>query len=112
MYDFYAASNLARYFREAGLGEVRTQTFLAHGERLDHPPFWHAFLVQQIPLFVHAGLLTAAQGEAFVADLEALEARGDFRASFVKMRQWGTTRDHRVMDIHRLARRQRFGLDF
>jgi ubiquinone/menaquinone biosynthesis C-methylase UbiE len=83
VYDFWAAPNLPRYFREAGLTDVRTRAFLAYGERLDHPPFWRAFLIQQVPLFVHAGLLGAGDGDAFVADLEALDARGEFRGSFV-----------------------------
>jgi hypothetical protein len=36
---FYAAFTLARYVREAGPGEIPTQSFLAPGERLNHPPF-------------------------------------------------------------------------
>jgi ubiquinone/menaquinone biosynthesis C-methylase UbiE len=83
VYDFHAAPNLARYFRAAGLADVRTRAWLAYGERLDEPPFWRAFLVEQIPLFVHAGLLAPEDGQAFQADLEALDAQGAFRAAFV-----------------------------
>jgi ubiquinone/menaquinone biosynthesis C-methylase UbiE len=83
VYDFWAAHNLPRYFREAGLSEIRTRAFLAYGDRLDQPPFWRAFLVEQIPLFVHAGLLSAEDGEAFRRDLQTLDARGEFRGSFV-----------------------------
>jgi ubiquinone/menaquinone biosynthesis C-methylase UbiE len=83
LYDYLAAPNLARYFTEAGLTEVRTRAYLAHGERLDEPPFWRRFLVDQLPLFVGAGLLGAAEAEALAADLQALDQRGLFRASFV-----------------------------
>jgi SAM-dependent methyltransferase len=83
VYDFCAAPNLRRYFREAGLTQVRTQVFHAHGERLDDPPFWRTFLIRQAPLFVQAGLLDPDDAQAFSADLEALDTRGDFQASFV-----------------------------
>jgi ubiquinone/menaquinone biosynthesis C-methylase UbiE len=88
--DYRAAPNLARYFAQAGLQQVRTRTYLAHTDRLGDPPFWRAFLVEQLPLFVGAGLLQPEEAEALGTDLQALDARGWFRASFVVYTAVGT----------------------
>jgi hypothetical protein len=85
-----AAPNPAWYFAQAGLQQVRTRAYLAHTDRLGDPPFWRAFLVEQLPLFVGAGLLQPEEAEALGADLQALDARGWFRASFVVYTAVGT----------------------
>jgi ubiquinone/menaquinone biosynthesis C-methylase UbiE len=90
VYDFDAPANLTRYFHEAGLAHVETRAYLAHARSLDEHPFWRAFLIDQIPLFVAAGRLAAEDGRAFVADLEALDSRGEFSASVVVLTAAGT----------------------
>ena len=83
MYAYDVSANLARHFHAAGLAEVQTRAFLAHAESLDERPFWRAFLVAQMPMFVHAGMLAAEEADALVADMEELSRRGEFSASFV-----------------------------
>ncbi len=83
IHDFLACPNLALYFRTAGFRDVQTRAYLAHARSLDEHPFWRRFLVDQMPLLVHAGLLARDEGEALAADLEELNRRGEFRASFV-----------------------------
>jgi ubiquinone/menaquinone biosynthesis C-methylase UbiE len=82
-YDYFVSLNLARHFHSAGLKDVRTQAFLAHTDSLDAPPFWRAFMVQQMPMFVHAGLIEESTARSVLADLESLHAKGEFSASFV-----------------------------
>jgi ubiquinone/menaquinone biosynthesis C-methylase UbiE len=81
VYDPMVAPNLARHLRAAGLRDVRARAYLASASGLGEHPFWRAFLIDQIPLFVHAGLLGEEEGEALRADLEELDARGVFAAS-------------------------------
>src|SRR5438045_8208488 len=57
VYDLNVSANLARHFHAAGLTDVRTTAYLAHTSSLDAHPFWRAFLIHQLPLFVHAGLI-------------------------------------------------------
>jgi hypothetical protein len=71
VYDYQVSANLARHFRAAGLKKIRTQAFLAHTDSLDDPP-WHAFIVEQMPMFIHAGLIEEPQPRAFLSDVEAL----------------------------------------
>lgn len=82
-YDYPVSANLARHFHAAGLRDVQTEAFLAHTSSLDAHPFWRAFIVHQMPMFVHAGLIGEGITQTFLADLEELEARGEFSASFV-----------------------------
>jgi ubiquinone/menaquinone biosynthesis C-methylase UbiE len=79
---FFVSANLARHFHAAGLKNVRTQAFLAHTTSLDDPP-WRAFIVHQMPMFIHAGLIEEPQARAFLSDVEALNKAGNFSASFI-----------------------------
>jgi ubiquinone/menaquinone biosynthesis C-methylase UbiE len=83
VYNYLAAPSLAYYFKKAGLQDVRTRVYVAEGERLETPPFWRAFLVDQLPLFVGAGVLPMEEAEALAAELQALDAEGCFRASLM-----------------------------
>lgn len=83
VYDYFVSCNLARHFLAAGLANVRTAAFLAHTDSLDAHPFWRAFIVQQMPMFVHVGLIEEAAARDFIADLEGLDAKGEFSASFI-----------------------------
>jgi len=65
------------------LTDVRTEAFLAHTDNLDAHPFWRAFIVHQMPMFVHVGLIDEAVAQAFLADIESLNARRAFSASFI-----------------------------
>src|SRR5947209_10556968 len=80
--DYTIAANLSREFRAAGLQDVKTRTSVAHADSLDEHPFWRAFLIHQLPMFIHAEVLDAALGQALAEDLEALSASGTFHASF------------------------------
>jgi ubiquinone/menaquinone biosynthesis C-methylase UbiE len=82
VYDYQVSANLARHFHAAGLKNVRTQAFLAHTTSLDDPP-WRAFIVHQMPMFIHAGLIEEPQARAFLSDVEALNKAGNFNASFI-----------------------------
>jgi ubiquinone/menaquinone biosynthesis C-methylase UbiE len=82
-YDYFVSLNLARHFHFAGLKDVRTGVFLAHADNLDAHPFWRAFIVQQMPMFIHAGLINEPSARAFLADLEALNNKGEFSVSFI-----------------------------
>jgi hypothetical protein len=90
VYDYGVSVNLVRHFHDAGLSDVHTRAYLAHADSLDAHPFWRAFLVQQMPLFVQAGLISDEDGNAVVADLEALNRRGEFSASFIVQSAVGT----------------------
>ena len=83
VYDYFVSANLARHFMAAGLTDVRTEAFLAHTDNLDAHPFWRAFIVHQMPMFVHVGLIDEAVAQAFLADIESLNARRAFSASFI-----------------------------
>jgi len=82
-YDYFVSLNLARHFHAAGLKDIRRNAFLAHTNNLDAHPFWRAFIVEQMPMFIHAELIQEAEARAFLADLQALNAAGEFSASFV-----------------------------
>ena len=82
--------NLARHLHSAGLKDVRTKVVLAHADNLDAHPFWRAFIVQQMPMFIHAQLIEEATAQAVLADLEALNAKGEFSASFIVQAAVGT----------------------
>ena len=90
MYDYFVSGNLVRHFHSADLSDVRTEAFLAHTDSLDAHPFWRAFIVHQMPMFVHAGLIEDAPAQAFVADLEELNAKREFSASFIVQAAVGT----------------------
>jgi ubiquinone/menaquinone biosynthesis C-methylase UbiE len=90
VYEYFISCNLARHFRAAGLKDVRTEAFLAHTDNLDAHPFWRAFIVQQMPMFIHAGLIEEATAQAFLADLEELNAKREFSASFMVQAAVGT----------------------
>jgi ubiquinone/menaquinone biosynthesis C-methylase UbiE len=90
VYDYFVSSNLARHFQAAGLTNVRTEAFLAHTDRLDAHPFWRAFIVHQMPMFIHVGLIEEATAHAFLADIESLNATGAFSASFIVQAAVGT----------------------
>ena len=89
-YDYFVSLNLARHFHSAGLEDVRTKAFLAHTDDLDAHPFWRAFIVHQMPMFVHADLIEEATAQAVLADLEALNAKREFSASFIVQAAIGT----------------------
>ena len=82
-YDYFVGPNLARHFHSAGLKDIRRKSFLAHADNLDAHPFWRAFIVQQMPMFIHAELIAEKVAHTFLADLESLNAAGEFSASFV-----------------------------
>jgi ubiquinone/menaquinone biosynthesis C-methylase UbiE len=83
VYNYNVASNLERYFHSVGLTDLKPRTYLATTNSLDSEPFWRAFLVHQIPMFVHAGLISEQDGQKFVSDIEDLNKRGEFNASFI-----------------------------
>jgi hypothetical protein len=89
-YDYPVSLNLARHFHSAGLKNVRTQASLAHTDNLDAHPFWRAFIFQQMPMFVHVTLIDQATAQILLDDLEALNARGEFSASFIVHAAVGT----------------------
>ena len=82
-YDYFVSLNLARHFHSAGLKDVRTRAFLAHTDNLDAHPFWRAFIFQQMPMFVHVELIDKTTAQTLLDDLEALNRKGEFSASFV-----------------------------
>jgi SAM-dependent methyltransferase len=90
VYDYFISCNLVRHFRAVGLEDVRTEAFLAHANNLDAHPGWRAFIVHQMPMFIHAGLIEEAPAQAFLADLEELNAKGGFSASFIVQAAVGT----------------------
>jgi len=90
VYDYFVAANLVRHFQAAGFENVRTRAFLAHTTGLDEHPFWRAFLIHQVPMFIQAGLIEEPQATAFVNDIEALNAAGTFNASFIVQAATGT----------------------
>ncbi|MDQ6772087.1 MAG: methyltransferase domain-containing protein [Candidatus Dormibacteraeota bacterium] len=81
--DYYAAANLERHMHQAGLVDVAARTYVAHATSLDQHPFWRLFLLAQIPLFAHAGLISEEDGQRFAADQEELSRRGEFSAAFI-----------------------------
>jgi ubiquinone/menaquinone biosynthesis C-methylase UbiE len=83
VYNYTVAANLERYFHTAGITDVRSKTYLATTGSLDSEPFWRAFLIHQIPMFVHAGLISEEDGNQFVSDVEELNKKGEFNASFI-----------------------------
>ncbi len=89
-YDYFVSLNLARHFHSAGLKDVRTRAFLAHTDNLDAHPFWRAFIFQQMPMFVHGALIDEATARTLLDDLEALNARDEFSASFIVQVAVGT----------------------
>jgi ubiquinone/menaquinone biosynthesis C-methylase UbiE len=89
-YDYFVSLNLARHFHSAGLEDIRTQAFLAHTDNLDAHPFWRAFIFRQMPMFVHVNLIDETTAQTFLDELEALNARGEFSASFIVQVAVGT----------------------
>jgi ubiquinone/menaquinone biosynthesis C-methylase UbiE len=83
VYEYFVSVNLARHFHAAGLENIRTRAFLAHTTSLDEPAFWRAFIVHQMPMFIQAGLIEEPQANAFLTDIEGLNAAGAFSASFI-----------------------------
>jgi len=90
VYDYVISCNLARHFHAAGLKNVGTEAFLAHTDNLDAHPFWRAFIVHQMPMFIQVGLIEEATAQIFLADIEKLNAKGDFSASFIVQAAVGT----------------------
>ena len=88
--DYTVAGNLARHFRAAGLRDLKTRTSVTAANSLDEHPFWRAFLIDQLPMFVHAEVLDASVGYALAEDLQRLSASGDFHASFMICTAVGT----------------------
>jgi ubiquinone/menaquinone biosynthesis C-methylase UbiE len=83
LYDYYVSANLARHFHAVGLSNVRVKPFLAHTDNLDAHPFWRTFIVEQLPMFVQAGLIEEKTAAELAADLEMLSRKGEFSASFI-----------------------------
>jgi len=90
VYEYFISCNLVRHFHAANLKDVGTEAFLAHTDDLDTHPFWRAFIVHQMPMFIHVGLIEEATAQAFLADIEELNAKGEFSASFVVQAAVGT----------------------
>jgi ubiquinone/menaquinone biosynthesis C-methylase UbiE len=90
VYDYFVSGNLKRHFHAASLTNVRTQAFLAHTDNLDAHPWWRAFIVDQMPMFIHAGLIDELSAQMFLADIEALNASNEFSASFIVNAAVGT----------------------
>ena len=88
--DYTVAGNLSRHFQAAGLQDVKASTSVAHADSLDDHPFWRAFLIAQLPMFVHAEVLDAQVGQALGDDLQRLSASGNFHASFMICTAVGT----------------------
>lgn len=82
-YDYYVSANLTRHLHAAGLADVEVRGFLAHTDSLDGHPFWRAFIVDQAPMFVQAGLIGEKMSQELLQDLNALNEKGEFSASFV-----------------------------
>jgi ubiquinone/menaquinone biosynthesis C-methylase UbiE len=89
-YDYFVSANLARHFHSAGLKDIRTQAFLAHTDNLDAHPFWRAFIFQQMPMFVHVDLIDETTAQNLLGDLETLNTKGEFSASFIVQAAVGT----------------------
>jgi ubiquinone/menaquinone biosynthesis C-methylase UbiE len=89
-YDYFVSLNLARHFHSAGLKDIRTRAFLAHTDNLDAHPFWRAFIFQQMPMFIHVELIDETTARTLLGDLEALNAKGEFSASFIVQAAVGT----------------------
>jgi hypothetical protein len=51
---------------------------------------WRAFIFQQMPMFVHVELIDETTAQTLLADLEALNAKGEFSASFIVQTAVGT----------------------
>jgi hypothetical protein len=83
VYEYYVSANLAHHFHAVDLKDVRIETFLAHTDNLDAHPFWRAFIVHQMPMFTHVGLIEDATAQVFLEDIEQLNAKGEFSASFI-----------------------------
>ncbi len=90
VYEYFISCNLARHFHASGLQDVVTEAFLAHTANLNAHPFWRAFIVQQMPMFIFAGLIEEAPAQAFLADIEELNAKGEFSVSFIVQAAVGT----------------------
>jgi hypothetical protein len=82
-YDYAVGGNLAHDFCAAGLRDVAVTTSVVTTDTLDEHPFWRAFLVEQLPLYVYAGLLDDAVVRVLAADLETPNSRGAFSAAFM-----------------------------
>ena len=91
VYDYFISCNLVRHFHASGLKDVRTEALLAHTDNLDAHPFWRAFIVHQMPMFIQAGLIEEASAQTLLVDLEELNAKGEFSASFIVQAAVGTT---------------------
>src|SRR5258708_21381713 len=89
-YEYFVRCNLARHFGAAGLKDLGTKAFLAHTDNLDSHPYWRAFIVHQMPMFIHAELIEETTAQSFLADLEGLNAKGEFSASFIVQAAVGT----------------------
>jgi len=96
VYDFMVSANLARHFQAVGLVEIKTRAYLAYARRLDAHPFWRAFLIDQAPMFAHAGLISESQQHALVEDLERLDRQGVFTACCVVHTAVGTKPARRI----------------
>jgi ubiquinone/menaquinone biosynthesis C-methylase UbiE len=83
VYNINAAANLERILRSAGLSIVGSKTYVAEAKSLDEEPFWRSFIVNQAPLFIHAGLISEAEAREIIADIEEINERGEFHGSFI-----------------------------
>jgi hypothetical protein len=57
---------------------------------LDAHPFWRGFMLQQLPMFIHVGLIDAETAPVFQDDVEDLNGKGEFSASFIVQAAVGT----------------------
>jgi SAM-dependent methyltransferase len=88
--DYQVCANLERHLQDCGLVEVVGSTHVASAASLDDHLFWRLFLLEQIPLFAHAGLISEEDGARFAADIEDLSRRGAFSVAFVIRTAAGT----------------------
>lgn len=82
VYDHMVCANLKRHLWAAGLSPVWAEWYLGGAQGLDERPFWRAFLVEQLPLFVHAGLIEEGDAQALAQELTGLSGQGLFSACF------------------------------
>jgi SAM-dependent methyltransferase len=89
VYDPTVGPNLRRLLQRAGLREVEGGAFLAQAQSLGAHPFWKAFLIDQLPLFVHAGLLEEEVAQALAEDLTKADQEGAFSGGVMVFAAWG-----------------------
>jgi hypothetical protein len=68
---------------------VEGGAFLAQAKSLGAHPFWKAFLIDQLPLFVPAGLVEEEVAQALAEDLARADQEGAFSGGVMVFAAWG-----------------------